>query len=49
MVKKAHKKMFNTTETQGNASQNLNEYDLTTLRKAIIKMTNNDKCWPRGG
>ena len=49
MVKKAHKKMFNTTETQGNASQNLNEYDLTTLRKAIIKMTNNDKCWLRGG
>ena len=25
MVKKAHKKMFNTTETQGNASQNLND------------------------
>ena len=48
MVKQAHKKMLNTTDPQVNASQNLNEYDLATLRRVIIKKTNNDKCWPRG-
>jgi len=47
MVKQAHKKMLNTTDPQVNASQNLSEYDLATLRRVIIKKTNNDKCWPR--
>ena len=42
--RKAHEKMLNITNTQGNANQTTERYHLTPVRMAVIKKVINEKC-----
>lgn len=41
----AHEEMLDIINDQGNGNQNQMRYHLTSVRKTIMKNTENNKCW----